>query len=156
MGSVSCVAPSESRRAYDRGVQEPQVIDMERLRFSPTAWLFEGVKFGGIQATSFIVATPPGRGVGLHVHPYPEVFIVLKTLRWLTGSVVFIEPERSSTRTTRVSCRVAVAVAATSDVLAPVTRMNRSGTSAVAVTTILCAPRLFVAVIVGVRFFDPQ
>ena len=78
MGSVSCVAASESRRAYDPGVQEPQVIDMERLRFSPTAWLFEGVKFGGIQATSFIVATPPGRGVGLHVHPYPEVFIVLK------------------------------------------------------------------------------
>ena len=58
-------------------VQEPQVIDMDTLRFSPTAVLFEGARFGGIQATSFIVATPPGGGVGRHVHPYPEVFIVL-------------------------------------------------------------------------------
>ncbi len=50
---------------------------MDTLRFSPTAVLFEGARFGGIQATSFIVATPPGGGPGLHVHPYPEVFIVL-------------------------------------------------------------------------------
>jgi len=57
---------------------EPQVIEMDTLRFSPTAVLFEGARFGGIQATSFIVATPPGGGVGRHVHPYPEVFIVLK------------------------------------------------------------------------------
>jgi mannose-6-phosphate isomerase-like protein (cupin superfamily) len=54
------------------------VIDMDSLRFSPTAVLFEGARFGGIQASSFVVATPPGGGVGLHVHPYPEVFIVLK------------------------------------------------------------------------------
>lgn len=60
------------------GVQEPQIIDMDTLRFSPTAVLFEGARFGGVQATSFIVSTPPGAGVGLHVHPYPEVFVVLK------------------------------------------------------------------------------
>src|SRR5215472_7658805 len=59
-------------------VQEPQVIDMDTLRYSPTAVLFEGAEFGGIQATSFVVSTPPGSGVALHVHPYPEVFIVLK------------------------------------------------------------------------------
>ena len=51
---------------------------METIRYSPTAWLFEGAKFGGVPATSFIVATPPGRGSGFHVHPYAEVFIVMK------------------------------------------------------------------------------
>jgi mannose-6-phosphate isomerase-like protein (cupin superfamily) len=50
---------------------------MESLRYSPTAVLFEGARFGGIQATSFIVSTPPGGGPGLHVHPYPEVFILM-------------------------------------------------------------------------------
>jgi len=59
-------------------VTEAQVIDMDTLRFSPTAVLFEGAQFGGIQATSFIVSSPPGAGVGLHVHPYPEVFILLR------------------------------------------------------------------------------
>ena len=59
-------------------VKEPLVIDMDALRFSPTAVLFEGAQFGGIQATSFIVSSPPGAGVGLHVHPYPEVFILLR------------------------------------------------------------------------------
>ena len=59
-------------------VKEPLVIDMDALRFSPTAVLFEGAQFGGIQATSFIVSFPPGAGVGLHVHPYPEVFILLR------------------------------------------------------------------------------
>jgi mannose-6-phosphate isomerase-like protein (cupin superfamily) len=70
-------------------VQEPQVIDMDTLRFSPTAVLFEGGRFGDIQATSFIVATPPGGGVGRHVHPYPEVFIVLK------GQVTFRVGDRT-------------------------------------------------------------
>ena len=41
-------------------VKEPLVIDMDALRFSPTAVLFEGAQFGGIQATSFIVSSPPG------------------------------------------------------------------------------------------------
>jgi mannose-6-phosphate isomerase-like protein (cupin superfamily) len=58
-------------------VNEPQVIEMETLRTSPTAVRFEGAPFGGIPASSFIVATPPGLGPSLHVHPYPEVFIVL-------------------------------------------------------------------------------
>jgi quercetin dioxygenase-like cupin family protein len=64
---------------HDEAVSDvqPQVIEMDSLRFSPTAVLFEGARFGGIQATSFIVTTPPGGGVGLHVHPYPEVFIVM-------------------------------------------------------------------------------
>ena len=70
-------------------VQEPQVIDMDTLRFSATAVLFEGARFGGVQATSFVVSTPPGSGVALHVHPYPEVFIVLK------GQVTFRVGDRT-------------------------------------------------------------
>jgi mannose-6-phosphate isomerase-like protein (cupin superfamily) len=59
-------------------VSEPQLLEIESLRVSPTAALFQGTDHGGIPATSFIVDTPPGMGPTLHVHPYPEVFIVLK------------------------------------------------------------------------------
>jgi mannose-6-phosphate isomerase-like protein (cupin superfamily) len=36
--------------------------------------------------SSFYVTYPRGRGPGLHVHPYPEVFFVLEgTARFTTG-----------------------------------------------------------------------
>lgn len=56
----------------------PQVIEIEALRVSPTAARFEGASFGGVAASSFIVSHGPGAGSRLHVHPYPEVFIVLR------------------------------------------------------------------------------
>src|SRR3954465_13655609 len=51
------------------------VIPIEELRRSPTAALFEG---GDEVATSiFVTEYPRGRGPDLHLHPYPEVFVVL-------------------------------------------------------------------------------
>jgi hypothetical protein len=37
-------------------VQEPQVIEMDTLRFTPTAVLVAAAGFGGIPATSFIAS----------------------------------------------------------------------------------------------------
>ena len=51
-------------------------IDLSELAFSKTAWLFQG----GDQAdhSIFVTRTPPGRSVGLHVHPYTETFLLLE------------------------------------------------------------------------------
>lgn len=52
------------------------LIDTESLRISPTACLFEGGSWGGVQLSFFQVDYPPGAGVRLHVHPDPEVFVI--------------------------------------------------------------------------------
>ena len=51
------------------------VIPIDDLRRSPTAALFQG---GDEVATSIFVTEYPNRGQGpdLHLHPYPEVFVV--------------------------------------------------------------------------------
>ena len=54
------------------------VLDLEDMEFSPTAWLFEGGPRAGIGISMFIVRTPPGKGVDLHVHPYSETFVLLE------------------------------------------------------------------------------
>ena len=57
------------------------VIPIEDLRRSPTAALFEG---GDDVATSiFVTQYARGEGPALHLHPYPEVFVVL------TGTAAF-------------------------------------------------------------------
>jgi mannose-6-phosphate isomerase-like protein (cupin superfamily) len=54
-----------------------RVHQLEDLRSSETACLFEGGKHADGMAASMFVTTPdPGRGPGLHVHPYPELFLV--------------------------------------------------------------------------------
>ena len=51
------------------------VISLEELRRSPTAALFEGGE--EIAVSSFITAYPErGQGPQLHLHPYPELFVV--------------------------------------------------------------------------------
>ena len=63
--------------------------DLSELVFSPTAALFEGKQRAGIDITVFVVRTPPGGGVGLHVHPYSETFILLEGRgRWTAGDRV--------------------------------------------------------------------
>ncbi|MFL5867871.1 MAG: cupin domain-containing protein [Thermoleophilaceae bacterium] len=53
------------------------VIPLEELRSSPTACLFEGEKHAdGVPVSCFVLETTPGRGPALHIHPYPEVFVV--------------------------------------------------------------------------------
>ena len=52
----------------------PTVISIEDLRRNPTVVLFEG----GDEVTASIFVTENVRGEGptLHVHPYPEIFLV--------------------------------------------------------------------------------
>jgi mannose-6-phosphate isomerase-like protein (cupin superfamily) len=70
--------------------------DLSDLKLSPTAALFEGKPRAGIDISIFVVRTPPGRAVELHVHPYPETFVLLEGRgRWTAGDdVVELDPER--------------------------------------------------------------
>jgi mannose-6-phosphate isomerase-like protein (cupin superfamily) len=57
---------------------------VEALRLSPTAALFEGGD--EVPVSVFITRYPRGRGPDLHVHPYPEVFVVeAGTARFTVG-----------------------------------------------------------------------
>jgi quercetin dioxygenase-like cupin family protein len=53
----------------------PTVLPVETLRRSPTAALFEGGD--SIPVSIFITEYRRGQGPDLHVHPYPETFVVL-------------------------------------------------------------------------------
>ncbi|HWC25304.1 MAG TPA: cupin domain-containing protein [Solirubrobacteraceae bacterium] len=57
------------------------VIPIEELRRSPTAALFQGGD--DIAASIFVTAYERGQGPSLHLHPYPEAFVVQ------TGTAVF-------------------------------------------------------------------
>jgi quercetin dioxygenase-like cupin family protein len=48
-----------------------------------------------VDISMFVVRTPPGRAVELHVHPYAETFLLLEGRgRWTRGEeVVELEPE---------------------------------------------------------------
>jgi mannose-6-phosphate isomerase-like protein (cupin superfamily) len=72
------------------------VHDLEDMRLSPTAFLFEGGPRAGVGVSMFIVRTPPGRAVELHVHPYPETFLLLEGRgRWTAGDdVVELQPNQ--------------------------------------------------------------
>ena len=50
------------------------VIPLDELRFSATAALFEGRDELGISI--FVMRYARGQGPQLHLHPYPEVFVV--------------------------------------------------------------------------------
>lgn len=52
------------------------VLPLDDIRRSPTAALFEGSRHGDVAASIFVTAYPNGRGPDLHMHPYPEVFVV--------------------------------------------------------------------------------
>ena len=52
----------------------PTIVPIEELRRSPTAALFEGGD--DVPVSVFVTAYPRGRGPDLHVHPYPELFVV--------------------------------------------------------------------------------
>ncbi len=63
------------------------VLDFDDLQFSPTAWLFEGLPRAGVGISVFLVRTPPGRSVELHVPPYAETFVLLEGAgRWTAGN----------------------------------------------------------------------
>jgi mannose-6-phosphate isomerase-like protein (cupin superfamily) len=50
------------------------VIPLEELRHSATAALFQGRD--DLPVSIFVTAYERGQGVELHLHPYPEVFVV--------------------------------------------------------------------------------
>ena len=52
----------------------PTIRPIEELRRSPTAALFEGGDEIGV--SMFITRYPEGQGPDLHLHPYPEAFVV--------------------------------------------------------------------------------
>ena len=65
------------------------VFDLDDLKFSPTAALFEGGPNAGLGISVFVVRTPPGNGVELHAHPYSETFVLLEGRgRWTAGDEV--------------------------------------------------------------------
>ena len=61
------------------------VTPISDLRLSDTTALFEGQD--QIPVSSFITAYPRGKGPDLHLHPYPEAFVVLD------GTAVFTAGE---------------------------------------------------------------
>ena len=62
----------------------PTVVPVDQLRLSPTAALFEGGDEAPV--SMFITAYPTGGGPDLHLHPYPEVFLVQAgTARFTAG-----------------------------------------------------------------------
>jgi mannose-6-phosphate isomerase-like protein (cupin superfamily) len=69
----------------------PQLVnyDLEDLKFSATAALFEGKARAGIDISIFVVHTPPGKAIEMHVHPYSETFLLLAGEgRWTVGDAV--------------------------------------------------------------------
>jgi mannose-6-phosphate isomerase-like protein (cupin superfamily) len=56
----------------------PYVVSKDELAFGTTAHRFEGYRYGGVNASFFLVESPPGGGARLHFHPYEEIFITLE------------------------------------------------------------------------------
>jgi mannose-6-phosphate isomerase-like protein (cupin superfamily) len=75
-----------------RPMSEPVQVETFRLddmATSPTAALFEGGPRAGVGISVFVVRTRPGGAVELHVHPYPETFLLVEGRgRWTAGDVV--------------------------------------------------------------------
>jgi mannose-6-phosphate isomerase-like protein (cupin superfamily) len=53
-----------------------QILNRTELPSTGTASRFEGLLFGDIDLSFFWVDTLPGRGSEVHIHPYPEVFVI--------------------------------------------------------------------------------
>jgi len=70
--------------------------DLDDMRFSPTAALFEGGRVAGSDTSIFVTRTPPGRAIELHVHPYTETFLLLEGRgRFTAGDLVTdLRPEQ--------------------------------------------------------------
>src|ERR1051326_4440991 len=52
------------------------IMPSSDFQINSTAYRFEGKDNGDIAASFFLVLTLPGKGPGLHIHPYAEVFVV--------------------------------------------------------------------------------
>ena len=62
------------------------VASLEEFRRNPAAVLFEG-RDAGVELSMFVTDFAEGHGPELHVHPYPELFLVERgTARFTVGS----------------------------------------------------------------------
>jgi mannose-6-phosphate isomerase-like protein (cupin superfamily) len=79
-----------------RSPADPVKVDLGELAFSKTAALFEGALQAGVGISIFVVRTPPGGSVELHVHPYAETFVLLEgNGRWMAeDQVVELGPDQ--------------------------------------------------------------
>lgn len=76
------------------------IVAINDLKLNATASLFQGQAYGDVPASIFIVESLPGGGPSLHIHPYPEVFVLHKgeatftvgdeTLKVSAGHVVVV------------------------------------------------------------------
>ena len=81
----------------------PGRYSLDDLKVSPTASLFEGFRDEEVDLSFFFTRTPPGAEVGLHVHPYHEVFVLIEgqaeyrrgdeRIEAGPGTVIVIPPE---------------------------------------------------------------
>jgi quercetin dioxygenase-like cupin family protein len=79
-----------------------RVIPFDEIRLSHRAALYEGGA-DGVDASTFITQYERGEGPDLHLHPYPEVFVVHagtaeftagdERLTVAAGNVVVVPPE---------------------------------------------------------------
>ena len=53
-----------------------RVIGKDELPHGKIAHKFEGSRYGDVNVSFYLVDSPPGRGAGLHKHPYEEIFVV--------------------------------------------------------------------------------
>ena len=88
--------PAATSKRRSGSVRAMNVFHLDEMRFSPTAWLFEGLPRAGLGISVFVVRTPPGNGVDIHVHPYAETFVLLEgSGRWTAGDdVVDLQPNQ--------------------------------------------------------------
>lgn len=78
------------------------IVENETLPGNATSRQFEGYLHANTNVSFFMSSTPPGRGPGLHTHPYEEIFIVQagtltftvgdETLEVSTEAVVVVPP----------------------------------------------------------------
>ena len=55
-----------------------RVINLDELPYGKISHRFEGYRYGGVDASFFLVDSPPGGGAALHKHPYEEIFVTLE------------------------------------------------------------------------------
>jgi quercetin dioxygenase-like cupin family protein len=54
------------------------IINKDELPYGTIAHRFEGCRYGDVDASFFLVDSPPGGGPVLHTHPYQEIFVMLE------------------------------------------------------------------------------
>jgi mannose-6-phosphate isomerase-like protein (cupin superfamily) len=81
----------------------PLVTPLADIQRSAVAWLFQGRDHGGVGLSFYVTTFEAGAGPSLHLHPYPEVFLVEEGEATFTvagedlavggGNVVVVPPE---------------------------------------------------------------